>query len=58
MLFLDVNECLLSNDTCDDECINTYGSFYCKCTGDSRSLSEDGVTCIGMNWMLIFSTYA
>ncbi|VDI38458.1 Hypothetical predicted protein [Mytilus galloprovincialis] len=42
----DVNECLLHNGTCDDECINTNGSFYCKCNGDSMALSEDGVTCI------------
>ncbi|CAC5355721.1 unnamed protein product [Mytilus coruscus] len=42
----DINECSLSNDTCDDECINTNGSFYCKCNSDSRSLSEDGVSCI------------
>ncbi|VDH91538.1 Hypothetical predicted protein [Mytilus galloprovincialis] len=41
-----VNGCLLHNGTCDDECINTNGSFYYKCNGDSMALSEDGVTCI------------
>ena len=42
----DINECELSRDNCSSkaECLNTEGSFACKCLKGYRG---DGVLCIG-----------
>lgn len=45
-IFSDINECLRSNYICDDQCINTNGSFYCKCNNNNSS-SAEGMTCLG-----------
>lgn len=44
---LDINECLLANGGCEDQCMNTNGSFYCQCRNGS-SLDEDGFSCKGI----------
>ena len=43
---LDINECTHDNGGCDHICINTKGSFHCKCK-PGYILGEDGKSCIG-----------
>ncbi len=31
-ILVDDNECLTDNGGCDQDCINTEGSYYCNCT--------------------------
>ena len=58
---LDVNECTAYNDTCDQICNNTIGSFICSCRADYQ-LIESNNTCVDINECLnlnkcpIFST--
>ena len=42
----DINECEKSG-TCDDRCINTFGSFICECN-PGYQLNDDLMTCLGM----------
>lgn len=43
----DVNECLLDTDLCQDGiCVNTEGSFTCKCNPGYEP-SYDRKSCIG-----------
>ena len=42
----DINECSDSNGGCDDDCINTIGSFYCECDS-GYTLQTNGKTCNG-----------
>ncbi|XP_014679192.1 PREDICTED: LOW QUALITY PROTEIN: low-density lipoprotein receptor-related protein 1-like, partial [Priapulus caudatus] len=44
---VDTNECEY-DDSCDQGCVNTDGSFTCSCISGYR-LSEDGVNCIAIN---------
>ena len=46
MIFLDINECLLSIDNCDlnSNCTNTIGSFFCTC---NTGYTGNGATCTG-----------
>ncbi len=39
-----MNECAQSNGGCQHECVNTDGSFYCRCRS-GYTLSTDGLTC-------------
>ncbi len=43
---LDINECTLNMDNCNDNalCTDTMGNFTCVCTDGFRG---DGVACIG-----------
>ena len=41
----DVDECTLGSDDCDQICIDTAGSFFCKCY-PGYSLSSDSQTCV------------
>ncbi|XP_059496177.1 collagen and calcium-binding EGF domain-containing protein 1-like isoform X1 [Stegostoma tigrinum] len=43
---LDIDECLVNNDTlCDHKCINTLGSYICECQ-EGFYLSADGKSCL------------
>ena len=42
---IDVNECL--NSTCDQTCVDTFGSFECVCS-DGYSLLGNGRSCNGI----------
>ena len=44
--YIDIDECLINNGTCEDICINTKGSFYCQCS-TGLALSADNRTCEG-----------
>jgi hypothetical protein len=43
---VDVNECMLEEDGCSHLCVNTPGSFVCRCPSP-LSLAEDQRTCGG-----------
>ncbi|KAG8199879.1 hypothetical protein JTE90_015870 [Oedothorax gibbosus] len=45
----DINECLVENGGCSNQCINTIGSHECMCP-DGMHLSSDGQTCIDSNF--------
>lgn len=40
----DIDECDEDNGSCEQECVNTPGSFQCRCAGGFQ-LREDGRTC-------------
>ena len=42
----DVNECLLNNGGCEHACVNTLGSFQCRCPR-GYILDSNRRTCIG-----------
>ena len=52
----DINECSDSNGGCDDDCINTIGSFYCECDS-GYALQTNGKTCNGQLHVLLYILY-
>lgn len=48
----DINECDKDNGGCSELCVNTKGSRRCAC-GRGRLLSEDGLTCRGMDHLCL-----
>ena len=46
MMTPDIDECTVTPDICDQECINVPGSFMCNCS-EGYLLNEDGLTCNG-----------
>ena len=38
----DIDECAMHIDGCDHECVNTPGSYYCKCNRGYKLVSEAG----------------
>lgn len=44
---MDVNECLIDLNRCQQVCMNTDGSFRCECESGFR-LNSDQNTCAGM----------
>ena len=42
--YLDINECSLGIDDCEQSCINNRGSFNCTCF-DGYMLLSDGWSC-------------
>ncbi|XP_064594398.1 fibrillin-2-like [Liolophura sinensis] len=52
---IDINECFLDLDRCDDNCINTDGSYRCSCSRSGYELDIDGFSCREVtsdNWQL------
>ena len=45
-MHLDVNECQMLNGGCEHDCINTNGSYVCKCK-KGFFLDGNGKTCSG-----------
>ena len=43
----DIDECLSGTDTCDQQCVNTIGTYQCACA-DGFALNTDNITCGGM----------
>ncbi|VDN38077.1 unnamed protein product [Cylicostephanus goldi] len=41
---LDINECVADNGGCHHDCVNTIGTFYCRCWAGFE-LEENGKTC-------------
>ncbi|KAK3606702.1 hypothetical protein CHS0354_012906 [Potamilus streckersoni] len=39
----DINEC--GNDPCDDICVNTLGSYICRCS-TGKVVASDDTTCV------------
>ena len=48
LLSIDINECSISNDGCEEICTNTNGSFICSCH-QGYMLRHDKRTCTGIN---------
>ena len=48
VFFADIEECWIDslNGGCQHICVNTPGSYYCKCF-DGYTLNADGKTCSG-----------
>ena len=46
---LDVNECELELDDCDQTCINVMGSFECGCNEGYALASEGSTTCVDVD---------
>ena len=44
--FTDVNECLLNNGNCSQNCTDTIGSYTCSCYV-GYTLNDDRRTCAG-----------
>ena len=45
-IYLDVNECEVSNGGCEHKCKNTNGSYVCQCN-KGFALDGNGKTCSG-----------
>ena len=46
LLYIDIDECVLNIDNCDQMCVNELGSYRCECySGYSRV--NDILRCIG-----------
>lgn len=44
--YIDVNECALNIDDCDQLCVNDFGSYHCECySGYLRE--NNSLPCIG-----------
>lgn len=43
-LVIDINECKEGTNECQQQCVNTAGSYGCSCV-DGYSLQPDGVSC-------------
>ena len=43
---LDINECAIDADNCDQVCVDTDGSFTCDCNANFM-LDANGITCTG-----------
>ena len=46
MILLDVDECSRDEDECDQNCLNTVGSYTCSCN-TGYILNSDGLRCDG-----------
>lgn len=46
----DINECEEMNGGCQQNCVNTLGSYYCEC-GEGFRIHTDAHTCIGKSFI-------
>uniref|UniRef100_A0A915AIW5 EGF-like domain-containing protein n=1 Tax=Parascaris univalens TaxID=6257 RepID=A0A915AIW5_PARUN len=44
----DINECLIDNGGCHHDCVNTIGTFYCRCFPGFQ-LGSDRTKCIDID---------
>lgn len=44
-MFLDVDECLVDG-SCDQICLNTFGSYHCNCIAGYRKINQTGCEAI------------
>ena len=51
-LFLDIDECSLGTDDCDQECVNTEGNYTCQCFPNYRLINA--TDCEGTNTVVNF----
>ncbi|WAQ97975.1 FBN3-like protein [Mya arenaria] len=51
----DTNECLQENGGCTSVCVNTVGSFKCKCSKKGYTLDTNGKDCVDVNECLRYS---
>ena len=59
-VLIDVDECMMLNGGCTQDCINTVGSYQCGCRSGYELNFLTGDTCIGEfegGLSLIWSTY-
>ena len=47
-MFSDVNECRVDHGGCEQDCINTVGSYECQCK-QGYILAEDAHSCMDIN---------
>jgi len=52
---IDINECETRNGDCEQECVNTGGSYGCSCRA-GYFLAMDNMTCSGKLICLMFPT--
>ena len=46
-LFIDINECEVNTDSCEQLCVNTDGSFECLCEPGFRQRPDNFSACDG-----------
>ena len=54
-IYIDINEC--NDSSCNHNCINTDGSYYCECYSDGYILDSDGITCTGVYMEMVSGIY-
>ena len=47
IFYTDVDECKLGISRCQQQCINTEGSYRCDCRSGFQLNSDDNYTCVG-----------
>ena len=47
VLFADIDECAVDNGGCEDTCVNSEGSYQCRCDVTGFTLAADGLACTG-----------
>ncbi len=51
LFWVDVNECTIDTDGCDDICVNEVGSYHCECNVGFE-LDEDNHGCSGQTVLM------
>ena len=50
----DVNECILENGGCAENCVNTIGSYRCQCSKHGYQMVPGKTYCEGLSFSFIF----
>lgn len=53
-MLIDIDECLTDNGDCEQDCVNTTGSYFCECNV-GYVLADDNFNCTGMYMYYIHS---